>query len=80
MTSPIQLLLIILVSGIGIIALARMGKPLVSRLSILAVVVFGVLSVANPDLTTQLARRLGLYVLYECSEGSSEQPIGGWAP
>lgn len=60
MNSPIQLLLTFLVSGIGLIGLARLGKPLASRMVILTFMVAGIVAVLNPEITTRIARLLGV--------------------
>jgi len=58
--SPIQLLLLMLVSWIGLIGLARLGKPLASRLVLLSLMGLAITAILKPELTTQVAHFLGV--------------------
>lgn len=60
MTTPIQLLLISALSAMGLVALARLGKPLASRMVVLTLLLTAILCVLHPELTTMAARRMGV--------------------
>jgi len=60
LNTPIQFLLICFVSALGLLALAKLGKPIASRLTVLTLVSLGVLFVLHPELTTSMANSVGV--------------------
>jgi hypothetical protein len=57
---PIQAILIALLVLIGGIYLTTLSSRLASRLAVLGLLAMGVLFVTNPDLTTRIARSVGV--------------------
>lgn len=58
--APIQFILITLILLIGGVYLATLASRLITRLANLGLVGIGILFVLNPDLTTSIARRVGV--------------------
>lgn len=56
----IQIILIAGVIGLGAVASAVVGARLVYRVALLGLLVLGVFLVSFPDVTTEVARRLGV--------------------